>query len=373
MPGKTSDWLTYMLANMLYTSLTGRYQPAPEKDLPRIASDSHPYGYHALAARVGYETVRQLSTLGTASSAIILQTLSSRVAPSAPAFARIRLLNRPAAEVAVHIAVDPPAATLSLPELRFTPENFDIDQTVRIQSATNSPLPALVSLMAAAQSADPAIDGSYDKRLYLVNVPDDPAPALRFSTTAVSPKTGYRPTVTLADRPLDILSATVTQHDVPTETVYFTPDAYTSRPFTLYPTAADYAAGSLSAAFTLRTADGRAAGKPVSMRFALSAGGLPLPALAIASPAPRAKITGPAFVRAETRSEPAPADLSLFLGPKRLGHAAAPTLSAAVETSAPPSRLPPGDYTLWASALTPAGLLLATEPVPFTVTPEKQP
>ena len=367
--GAPNDWLTYMLANMIYTTVTGRCQPVPERDKPHLANAEHPYGYHAQAARIGYETIRQLATLSTASNTLLLRTTGSHIGSDAPGFVGLRLLNPPAAEVTVHCALDlPKAGELSVNALTFTPETFDIEQTVRITVSTNTAT-LFARFMANAISQDKAIDASNDNRLFIFNYREDDSATLTVNDTARSPATGFTVSVVPSVRPVDPLTVRVQHRGITTEEITFTPQQFAAKPIRLYPTAHDYANGTLQVAFQLHSADRRFNGRTVTHTFRISANGHAIPNLRITSPAAGETIDGPAFVTA--RAEATPADgisaTSIFMGNKRLGSVPAATCTAAVEQGPPQSRLSVGGYTLWAAATTTNGLTVATPPVTFTV------
>jgi len=368
--GIPNDWLTYMLANMIYTSATGRCQPVPERDKPRLANAEHPYGYHAQAARIGYETLRQLATLSTASNTILLRTTGSRVDRDAPGFVGIRLLNPPAAEVTVHCALDiPDAGNLSATLLTFTPATFDIEQTIRITPSAN-PVTLFAHFMAHAVSSDKGIDASSDTRPFVFNYREtDEATVAVSETPTRTPATGFTASIVPTDRPVEILTVRVQHRGVTTEEVAFTPQHFGPKAIRLYPTAQDYASGMLPVSLQLISADRRFNGRTVAHTFRISAGGHAVPALRITAPAAGDVIDGPAFVTA--RAEAIPADgisgTAIFMGNKRLGYAPHATCVAAVEQGPPQSRLSASDYTLWATATTTNGLTIASPPTRFTV------
>ncbi len=76
-----NDWLTYMLANMLYTTVTDRFLP-PEKVKPQHANTDHPRGWHDLCARIGFDTLRQLTRHELVNALLEQRHLSDRHRPA---------------------------------------------------------------------------------------------------------------------------------------------------------------------------------------------------------------------------------------------------------------------------------------------------
>jgi len=367
--GRPNDWLAYMLANMLYASVTGRFQPVSDKEKPILSNTEHPFGYHKLCAQIGYETLRQLSTLNRAANTVILNTRSFRVNRETAGFASIRLAAKPSAPVTLLCAMDKPdVAALSAPILLFTPENYDIEQTIRITATTNTAT-AYTYFMTAAQSDDKAIDGTYDKRLFLFNPPQAPDITLVPNRTDVSPSKGYAITLTPEPRPTDLVIVSVTQHGAVTEELYISPDHDCPHAMHLYPTAEDYARGSMKIALTITPYDKRHPGKTIEQTYLVSSEGFEQPVVEITHPVRDQRISGPAFVNATARTTPNKncAETALFLGPKRLNATATGSVSAAVEKGPPPSRLTAGSYTIWATTRTTQGLVIATQPYTFEV------
>jgi hypothetical protein len=367
--GRTNDWLSYMLANMIYTLATGRYMPTPEKAKPHLANVDHPHGYHETCARIGYDTVMQLSKLSASFNALLMRTQTYRIETENPGFVAIRLLDRPASDVRVFCAMDVPSvAALSRESLLFTPENFDIEQSLRILPATNSPS-LFFHLMASAQSDDRAIDGANDTRPFLLNFDERQAVSFAFSGDSVSPETGYRVLCGPLQRPSDIVCASIVQHGVVTEELYFSHDRYQRRPVRLYPTAADYQAGNMRVLVRAASSDRRFNGRQFDFFFRVSSQGAPVPDIRVTSPAENSVLGGPAFVTARAEATPAGGvkEVAVYLGQKRLGKASAPLCSVAVEQGPPQSRLGDGTYWLWSTAITPGGLVVSSAPISFSV------
>ncbi len=371
-PGRSNDWLSYMLANMIYTLVTDRYQPVPEKEKPHTVNPDHPHDYHAVCARIGYDTIRQLSRLDTSLNAVLLRTATYRIDAANPGFVALRLLDRPASAVRVFCATDTPgAAALSSEELLFTPDNFDIEQSVRILPATNSPT-LFVHFMAGARSDDQAIDGANDVRPFLLNYDEAAAVSFALDRNAVSPKTGYRLSLTPSHRPSDMVCASIVQHGQLTEEVYYSHDQYAGRAIRLYPSAADYESGSMRVTVRTSSSDRRFNGRSYDYLVRVSNEGAPVPSVRVTAPEEGSVLEGPAFVtaRAEASSNGV-SEVAVFLGQKRLGKAAAPVCSVSVEQGPPQSRLGAGDYTLWAVASTSNGVVVASAPVSFRVREEE--
>ncbi len=367
--GRINDWLTYMLANMLYTTVTDRYQPPPEKAKPRHANAGHPRGHHDRCARIGFETLRQLATLREPSNALLMCSGTYRIDADRPGFVGIRLLDRPAREARVFCATDiPGVAELSRESLIFTPENFDIEQTVRILPATNT-ASLFFHVMASVQSEDKSVDGANDLRPFLLNFDDRIPGSVAFDRTLVSPRTGYTVMLRPTSRPCEIVHARIAQNGQPTQEVFFSPDHDEGSPVQLAPRSEDYVKGTLPVTVTTASADRRYQNKRFDVAFRVSADGAQVPLVRVTSPATDSMIDGPAFVSARAEADPSGgiSALALFLDHKRLGVAASPVCSAAVEKGPPQSRLATGTYTLWASATTSNGLVVGSAPVTFSV------
>ena len=369
--GKGNDWLSYMLANMIYTLVTDRCQPVPEREKPHTVNADHPHGYHEACARIGYDTMRQLSRLSTSQNTVLMRTETYRIDAATPGFVSLRLLDRPASDVRVFCDTDiPGAAALSSPELLFTPNTFDIEQSVRVLPATNRPT-LFFHFMAGARSDDKAIDGANDVRPFLLNFDESEKVSFAFDRNAVSPKTGYRVTLTPSCRPSDMVCASIVQHGQVTEEVYFSHDHYDGRSIRLYPSSEDYERGALQVTVRTTSADRRFNGGSYEQTVRVSSEGGSVPAIRVTVPAEGSVVDGPAFVtaRAEATSNGV-AEVSVFLRKKRLGRAASAVCSVTVEQGPPQSRLGSGDYTLWAVASTTSGLVVSSTPVTFSVREE---
>jgi hypothetical protein len=370
-PGRNNDWLSYMLANMIYTLVTDRCQPVPEKEKPHTVNADHPHGVHEACARIGYDTVRQLSRLSLSQNALLMRTETYRIDPASPGFVALRLLDRPASEVRVFCATDlPGVAALSSQALTFTPENFDIEQSVRVLPATNRPT-LFFHFMAGAQSQDKAIDGANDVRPFLLNYDESEAVTLALDRSHISPTLGYTLVLTPSHRPADMVCASVVQHGQVTEEAYFAHDHFSGHAIRLYPSADDYARGTMQVTVQTASSDRRFNGRSFVHTVRVSSDGLPVPSVRVTAPAEGSVLAGPAFVtaRAEASSNGV-SEVAVYLGQKRLGRAAAPVCSVSVEQGPPQSRLGTGDYTLWAVASTARGVVVSSEPVTFRVREE---
>lgn len=367
--GRNNDWLSYMMANMIYTQVTGRYQPVLEKKKPHYANETHPRDAHDICARIGYDTLMQLSTLTESLNTVLLRTETYRISADNPGFVGIRLLDRPRQEVTVFCATDlPGVAVLSSESLAFTPNDFDIEQTVRILPATNTPT-LFFHFMASAQSADKAIDGTHDLRPFILNFHENENGRLTFDREAVSPRTGFEVTLRPVLRPCDMVKAQIVQHGILTQEVYFDPEHAAGATVRIHPTADDYAKGVLQVSVQTTSADLRYHQKNFPFAFRVSSDGLTVPGVAVTLPQDGTVIAGPAFVtaKAETAAASGIRDLAVYLGCKKLGSAQAPSCSVAAENGPPQSRLGVGRYTLWAETATTDGVYAASAPVSFTV------
>jgi len=368
-PGRSNDWLSYMLANMLYTVVTDRYQPVPEKAKPRIANTDHPHGYHDICARIGFDTVVQLARLTSARNALLLRTSNYRIDTANPGFVALRLLDRPSSEVKVFCAANVPSiAALSQEMLSFTPDNFDIEQSARVLPATNSPT-LFFQFMASAQSEDRRIDGANDMRPFLLNYDENQTGSFAFARDTVSPEVGFSVPCSPRTRPCDMVCVRVVQHGIATEEIYFSLGQYAPRPVRIYPTAEDYRQGSIRVSLQTTSSDRRFNGRSDEFTFRVASSGRSVPDVRVVSPANGGELNGPAFVTSKAEATPPGAvrEVAVFLGAKRLGKASGTTCSAAVEQGPPQSRLGPGSYTLWAVAATDGGVIVASDPATFRV------
>lgn len=367
--GKQSDWLNYMLASMAYTTLTGRYQPALERLRPRVVNKEHPYGYHEICGRVGYETVRQLATLSKSVNTIVLRTENYRVDNYNPGFVAVRLLERPEAAVTVVCALDRDGvAELSRSELLFTPENFDIEQTIRVSPAEQGGA-VRFNFMAAAHSSDRGVDGASDQRPMLLNSGEGVDPGYGFAARVVSPASGYALLLAPDGDPLELTGVSIVRHGVKVAEHFFSFDHTAPQRVLIYPTAAEYERGELEVTVVATPLERPTREKRMVYNIAVSSSGEVVPQVEIAEPAEGAVIEGPAFVQGVVRAavEGGVAWSGLYLGQKRVGRVAGGECQAALEMGPPQSRLGVGSYTLWGVAGGSNGVWVATPPQGFEV------
>lgn len=367
--GHVPDWLSFMLANMLYTVVTDRCQLTPEKDKPRIVNKEHPRGYHEACARIGYETIAQLSHLSASINTLLLRCESYRINRENPGFAAIRLLNRPTREVRVFCATDPPkVAELSRETLVFTPDNYDIEQTIRILPATEQKT-LFCHFMASAQSEDSVIDGANDLRPFLLNFDATTSAQMALTRDSVSPGSGYQITCYPKQRPADLVCARVIQHDEVTQELCFSPDFFSGIPIRIQPTADDYKQGVLAVTIQVNATDDRFNGTQVTFPIKVSNESMVVPDVRVVSPARASEVEGPAFVtaRAEVNTPQQVVSLDLYLGAKKLGGTSGEACVMPVEKGPPQSRLTAGNYTLRAVATTTNGLVVSSTPLSFSV------
>ena len=368
-PGSANDWLVYMLANMLYTVVTDRCQPPPDKRKPGGGNGAHPHGYHEVCARIGYETVVQLANLSQPVNTLLLRSETYRIDRQNPGFAGVRLLNRPSSEVRVFCATDiPGVAQLSRETLVFTPENYDIEQTVRVAPATDRPT-QFFHFMASAQSEDRAIDGANDLRPFLLNYDASEEGSVVFDRDHLSPQTGFDAVLRPEQRPCDLVRVRVEQHGQVTAEIFFSPDYFSGMPVRIMPSAADYQNGFAQVTVRTLSADERFNNRTFLHTFRVSSGSDPVPQIRVTAPAADSVLDGPAFVaaRAEAERSDRVRSVAIYLGPKLLGNSSTPVCAVSVEQAPPQSRLGGGDYTLRAVAIRDDGLVVSSPLLSFRV------
>jgi len=367
--GKENDWLTFMLANMIYTSVTGRYQRPTEKAKPQHTNVRHPRGYHDVCARIGYETIMQLSSLREPLNAVLLRSENYNVDERTPGFVGVRLLDKPEQEVRVLCAASVPGiVSLSQETLVFRPDDFDIEQTVRILPVTNNAT-VLFNFMANAQSDDKGVDGRNDQKPFLLNYDPSEEAAFVLNTDKVSPTGGFAAILKPTRRPCEIVRVSILHQGRVTEEVYFSPHDYDGAPVRLRPVAEDYAKGILRVSLRAQSYDRRYGGRQFDFVLSLARDGHAVPTVRVTSPVDGGVIAGPAFVTAaaEVTGTAEIRTLDIYLDHKRLGRSAADKCSVAVEQGPPQSRLPEGSYTVWAEATTADGVVVMSEPTTFSV------
>ncbi|MDD4101971.1 MAG: Ig-like domain-containing protein [Kiritimatiellae bacterium] len=367
--GKENDWLNFMLANMIYTAVTGRYQMPTEKPKPQHVNAEHPRGYHDLCARIGYETVMQLSSLREPLNAVLLRSENYHVDEHTPGFVGVRLLDKPSQDVRVLCAASVPGIVeLSQETLVFRPDDFDIEQSVRITPATNTPA-VFFNFMVNAQSNDNGVDGRNDQKPFLLNYDPAAEGTLDLVPDTVSAAGGFAAVLKPTVRPCEIVRVSVLHQGLVTEELYFSPHAYDGATVRLRPTAEDYAKNTLDVKLIVQSEDRRYGGRQFDFALPLARGARTVPVVRITSPADGSALDGPAFVTATAEVVGATeiSALEIYLGHKRLGRATALKLEVAVEQGPPQSRLPEGPYTVWAEATTADGLVVMSAPATFSV------
>lgn len=366
---RSNDWLTYMLANMISAVCTGRYQPPTEKTKPRLFNDAHPRSYHEACARIGYDTITQLAALSAPINTLLLRTSNYHISPESVGFASLRLLDRPSREVRVFCAPNiQNVVALSKETLVFTPENFDIEQTVRILPVTNTPN-LFLTFMASTQSEDKMIDGKNDSRPFLVNYNESDAGHIRLRDQLATPDNRFTLDLLAEPRPVAIICAMIHQHGRLTEEVYLTPHHFSGSRIRIYPTHDDYKTGHLNVSVSTVSDDNRFNGKTFDFIVGVSHNGMPVPTVSIASPENGTVFEGPSFVVAAAEADKSTNVrlLNIFLGHKLLGQAEGDSCRVPVEKGPPQSRLGHGEYLLWASAVSSGGVTVSSAPVTFKV------
>lgn len=366
---RSNDWLAYMLANMISTVRTGRYQPPTEKPKPRSLNADHPRGYHETCARIGHDTITQLATLSAAANTLLLRSDNYHISTENAGFASIRLLERPSREVRVFCAANiPNVVALSKETLIFTPENFDIEQTVRILPITNTPN-VFLTFMANTQSEDKTSDSKNDSRPFLANFNEHEKGSIVLSNRRVAPSNGFTLDFLAEPRPTALICAKVYQHGHMTEEVYLTSLHYTGIPVRIFPTREDYAKGRLDLSVKTFSADKRFNEKTFRFDIELSSDGLPVPDVTISEPISGAVFDCPTFLTASAEVEKGTGahSLGIFLGSKLLGQTEGASCRAPIEKGPPQSRLGYGEHRIWACATFTNGIVVASAPVVFEV------
>ncbi len=369
-PGKTTnDWLNYMLAGMMHTALTGGYHEPPERNIPVHYNDSHPRGYHRIAARTGWQCMRQLSTLKMSRNTIISSRGGWNIDGANPGFVRIRLLEPPLAPVRVLCAPsDPAALALSQSVFEFDSSNFDIEQVVRCSAATGESN-LFCDLLISAVSDDGDIDGVSTKHTFLVNSANGGKSGFVFSTDSVTLADKSFVTLKPEVRPVDLVFVSVMQNGVETASLCFSPEYYAEHPICLFPDRNAIAAGGCEVVLKTKSRDSRFDGIERHYAFRLDYGGMDVPDLRVVAPEHNARIDGPAFVSAEAVVSGAQGafELSLYCGRKRLATAQAAVLKSGVEMGPPLSRLGAGVYPLWAALRLQNGAVISSPVTRFEI------
>lgn len=358
-----NDWTSYMLANMIYTSLTGSFQLPPQRDKPYVYDEIHPRGYHTVCAQIGWQCMRQLSDLNSWQNTVVVGSESWFVDAANPGFLALRLLEPPSDRVRVLCEPDAPGTiTLSQNVLEFTPENYNIEQSIRC-TAEGGASNQFCSVLIKAESRDSNIDGAAAQRPFLLNYDDKSAAGFTPSKTELTLKDQSYVMLKPDMRPVDVVHLQVFQNGVETAAVYFSPNFYAEYPICLFPTKEALQKGECRVKLHATSKDLRFNNFAKELVFKINTGGVTIPDIKIIAPVSEVAIKGPAFVNAEAVVEGAvePCELSLFCGKKRLGLVNGPRLQSAVEMGPPQSRLPPGTYPLWAALRLKSGVVVATE------------
>lgn len=368
-PGGMNDWLSYLLASMIYTASSGRCQIPLDLPKPHLVNAFHPLGFHTRCAKIGYQTMIQLATLSKADNAVLLRNDLTIAQIGESSFARIRLLNKPNAPVQIHCAVNyPQFARLSQNTLLFTPDTYDIEQTVRITPIGSEKVVPL-RFMANASSDDLSIEGKGDQRLLLLNYHDEKTAKFKILQSEVSPQKGFSLLVQPEMIPSGVISVTVKQHGMETQEIFFAPDAYLPQPVFVHPTLNDYAKGEIEILLDAESNDLRFHDRRQKIECKLAHGNKALPEIKILSPDLSKTIQGPAFVHADVqvKTQRPIKKTTIYLGKKMISSSTSNTCSGSLEKGPPQSRLAPGIYPIWAEVETKDGVVLSTPPKMLTV------
>jgi hypothetical protein len=369
-PGKSSnDWISYMLANMLYSSLTGTFQLPTQREKPHLYNQEHPRGYHSACAKIGWQCMRQLSELSTKENTVVVGSESWFVDKDNPGFLRLRLLEPP--RDTVRVLCEPNALStiqLSRNLVEFTPDNYDIEQTIRcdVVSAADN---VFCSVLVRAESKDIQINGVFTKKPFLLNYNEDKKQGFVIQPSELTLTNQSYVMLTSEVRPVDIVKLQVIQHGVETASVDFCPEFYADYPLCLFPTKADLQKGECRVILKASSKDHRFNNFEREYLFKLNMGGVKIPDVKMVVPQ---SVKGPAFVTAEAVADGVKqsCQLSIFCGKKRLGMIQDTRLQRPVEMGPPQSRLLPGNYPLWAAVRLKNGLVVASDVSHLSVTKE---
>jgi len=369
--GKASnDWISYMLVNMIYTSLTGSFQLPSQREKPHVYNQDHPRGYHHACARIGWQCMRQLSELNTKENTVVVESESWLVDKKNPGFIRLRLLEPPQSSVRVLCEPDiPEMMTLSRNVLEFTAENYNIEQTIRCDAA-GAGTDVFCNILVRAESKDPQIDAVFTKRLFLVNYAENKKLGFVLAPSELSLKDQSYIMLKPESRPVDIVKLHVFQNGVETASVDFSPGFYGEYPICLFPTREALQKGECRVTLKAASDDRRFNKFQKEFVFKFNIGSISIPDIKVVAPRSESVIKGPDFVTAEAVAEGVnePCELSLFCEKKRLGMIQGTRLQRPVEMGPPQSRLTSGTYLLWAAVRLKSGLVVASEVTRLTVT-----
>ena len=344
-----SDWPTCMLADMLYTAMTGRYQAVDTATQPS-ATMQHP-DMRVRCAQIGHDTMIGLSSLQDRENALITRCENLVAVTNRSLTAAIRLRDRPSSPVKVLCAIDNiQAATLSKPELLFTPEDYNIEQQVEI-SAAEGEAPGAVLFIIRSESEDRHINNQSAMHRVVFNFDKKPGRSVRFAEPSLP--TNAVTTLIADAQPAFPVFAKITQNGLPPQTKILAPDDLAGIPVAFHPTAEDYRKGAINVTVELKSEDPRFDSSTSQHRLTLAGRPSHFPQLESLTPEGKCVI-GPAFVEiaAKWSSAKELAQTSIFLGRRKIGDSKGNACTAAAETAAPPSRLPPGKYTIWSETIT---------------------
>lgn len=368
----SNDWLNYMLANMINSSLTGCYQIPPDRDKPHHYNKDHPRGFYSIAVRTGWQCMRQLSELKMNRNSLVTSRRGRYIDKSTPGFISLRLLEPPRETVRVLCEpAQPNILSLSGNVFEFNSDNFNIEQSIRC-TVVGGEESYKCDVLINALSDDKDIDGVSTKIRFLLNHTEAQPSGFSFNKSRV----------TLADKsfvmlkpsvqPFDFVNVQILQHGVETASVTFSPEYYDSYPVCLFPVAKALAAGKSELVVKASSGDKRFDGYKKRFVFDLDYPDLKLPDVKVISPKADARIAGPAFVTAEAAAGDVkgPCKISLFCGKKRLGVEQGRSIKAGVEMGPPLSRLGAGEYPVWAALRLGDGLVISSPVSMFRVATE---
>ena len=354
-PEKSDNERT-MLANMIYTALSGSFQMPSRKD---------DFDY----AKTGWLCMRQLSALNSRQNCVLVRRDKKLVDASTSAALNIRLLESPSAPVYVLCAPDKPSMlALSRKKLEFTSANYSIEQLVNCVSrgkGTN----VFCNVLVRAESNDPDIDGSFTKRSFLLNKSEKTKSGFVFEKTELALEDQSYLMLKPEIAPVDIVLMKIFQNNIETASIIFSPSYHRSHPVCLFPDAADLKKGECRVLLKAESSDSRFNKYQREFVIKIDATGLKIPAIKIISPRKEEQVAGPSFFLAEATVADVeqPLELSLFCGNKRLGLIKGSRLQSPVEMGPPQSRLKAGEYPVWAAARLKNGLVVASDVHSLTV------
>jgi len=345
-----------MLANMIYTALSGSFQMPSRKD---------DFNY----AKIGWLCMRQLSALNSRQNCVLVCREKRLVDASSSAALNIRLLESPSAPVYVLCASDKPSMlALSQKRLEFTSADYSVEQLVNCVSegkGTN----VFCNVLVRAESKDTDIDGSFTRRSFLLNKSEKARSGFAFEKTELALEDQSYLMLKPETAPVDIVLLKIFQNDIETALIIFSPNYYKSHPVCLFPNAADIKKGECRVFLKAESSDSRFSKYQHEFVIKIDATGLEIPAIKIVSPKKGEQVAGPSFFLAEAAVTGAeqPLELSLFCGNKRLGLIKGSRLQSPVEMGPPQSRLKAGEYPVWAAVRLKNGLVVASDVRRLTV------